>query len=342
MNTKQKYIFITILTIIAVELTIRFTGKLETYSEKNFDYYLNHYDNPTTLLNQSLGLPNSIFSAPQQEFNHNYTLDSIGLLGFVNKNICSFENTVCFFGDSFVFGVGASKSENMVSRLQELDGVNCYYNAGIPGSDPFFEDKLIRDQFFNSDFHNCIIAINPSDLMDYVFRGGEERFDLKKSTHEPWFHFFYEHSHIVRAFVHGVLRRDYSLLSQHELVKRKQHAVDAYVQLLTDLHEDINKNEGNLFVVIHPYPTNFQGNQTSVKKEVFNYAYLEDLCLRLIGHGILCEDLYSEFEKVLTEENYLDYSWPIDGHFNAKGYKLYADILANSTKFKEFLAQINE
>jgi lysophospholipase L1-like esterase len=338
-----KYLILTILSVFLLELGIRFTGKLETYSEKNFDYYLNHYESPSSLLNQSLGLPNSIFSAPQQEFNHNYTLDSFGLLGFVNRNICSFQNTVCFFGDSFVFGVGASKSENMVSRLQELDGVNCYYNAGIPGSDPFYQERLYKNKFRGNGYNNVILALNASDLMDYVFRGGTERFDSNKTTEEPWFHFFYQYSHIVRAFLHGVLRRDYSLLSQKELIQRKGEAVKAYLRLLKELKTEIKDNHnGNFLVVTHPYPTNFQHKKSSLEKEVFNYSYLEDLCLQLNENGIPCADLFSEFNEVLTEENYLDYSWPIDGHFNAKGYKLYADILANSTKFKEFLAQINE
>jgi lysophospholipase L1-like esterase len=39
-----------------------------------------------------------------------------------------------------------------------------------------------------------------------------------------------------------------------------------------------------------------------------------------------CSNLYPLFAKTLTASNYTDYSWPLDGHFNAKGYSLFAKL----------------
>lgn len=337
---KVRIFIVVLLCFVSLEAILRLTGVVSTYSENNFNHYVNLFTQHHSKFFETVSEKNSLYDKSQIEFSHQYWLDSLGFLGISGKNNCKPTKTVLFLGDSFVFGVGAEKEGNMVSQLQEMFDSICFYNAGIPGSDPFYQEHLFQNTFKKNQFKNVVLALNASDLMDYVFRGGTERFskDKNASPQEPWFHPLYQYSHLVRAFVHGVLRRDYSLLSQKELIARKEKAVKAYFQLLAKLNTEIKeKFNGNVLVITHPYPTNFQPKKSSLEKEVFNYSYLEDLCEQLNENGVLCADLYSDFAEVLTEENYLAYSWPIDGHFNAKGYKLYADILWNSPKFKEFL-----
>jgi lysophospholipase L1-like esterase len=35
-------------------------------------------------------------------------------------------------------------------------------------------------------------------------------------------------------------------------------------------------------------------------------------------------NLYPNFDKIFSKENYLDYSWALDGHFNDLGYEVFA------------------
>jgi lysophospholipase L1-like esterase len=48
-----------------------------------------------------------------------------------------------------------------------------------------------------------------------------------------------------------------------------------------------------------------------------------------------------KLKKLLNSDNYLDYSWKLDGHYNAKGYALLGEIIAEelTLNYPEFITQ---
>lgn len=123
--------------------------------------------------------------------------------------------------------------------------------------------------------------------------------------------------------MHGILKYDFSLLPPSSASVLKKESVIAYNELFKQLNEKYN-----IIVMIQPYPRQFDKN-SEILSEVLNYGYLENLHGLLQQSGIPTINLNEGLSEQINEMNYLNYSWKLDGHFNAKGYCLLADIIAN-------------
>lgn len=327
-------IFIYCLVILAlVEIGLRLTGKLKTYSEKNFELYRSAYSTegvkPLYLWSK-----NDSIRPRQVEFDFEYHTNAYGLVDDRPLHSCDKGNSLIYLGDSFVFGVGAPQDSSLPRLLENRLGTTIV-NAGIPGSDPFFEKRLIDSIFAPLGFQHYLLMVNFSDIQEYLIRGGEERFSVQGEVNyreSPWIETPYQYSYIVRAIVHGILKYDFSLISPAESKKLRLEAVNAYSQLLSEI---ATKHE--LIVVLQPYPRQYTQSGT-VLSQVLDYAFLEELNTQLQAKGVRSIDLNTQLQTVLHAENYLDYSWQLDGHYNSKGYALLSEILANelTLKYPEF------
>ena len=315
--------------ILILEIGLRSTGKLKTYSEKNFGVYQSPYAvNSKGYFFKEKPL-DTIYTF-QKEFEYTYFLNDLGLNNKLHIKELDNKDSYLFLGDSFTFGVGAPQDSSLPALLSNF--VNCnFINAGFSGSDPFYEKKLIDSIFAPQGFHNYIIMLNFSDLYDYIFRGGNERF-LKNGTvvysKAPSWEKIYQHSFIVRAYVHGILKMDFSLLTSKEMKNKKLKAVSAYAELFNEVNEN-----HNLVVILQPYARQYsQGNQ--IINEVMQYNYLELLEKELINKEITTINLNKDLQQIINKNNYLDYSWKIDGHYNSNGYLLLAETLAKELQAK--------
>jgi hypothetical protein len=322
-----------VLLIIVAELLLRNTNKLKTYSEINFGKYQSPYINNSKSKYYLWNENDSIFIS-QPEFEFFYKTNSTGLVSKKDLDSCKSENDWVFIGDSFVFGIGAHQDSSMPVLFENIINSNklkmCVINAGIPGSDPFYQAKFIKEYLLPRGFKNFLIAMNSSDIYDFIFRGGNERFidnDIVEYRSSPWFEFFYEKSFIVRAFVHGVMRADYSLLPKNKLEEIKQISIEEYVELFVDLNMSVKESGGILNVVFHPYPAQYLKNNSKLFSEVISYEYLLLIHDKLVIENLNSFNLEPNFSKVLSNQDALDYFWKLDGHFNSKGYELYAKIL---------------
>lgn len=334
-------ISISILIFLGVlEISFRFSGKLKTYSEKNFEVYQSAY-NKTLNSHLYKWNKNDTVIIKQKEFSYSYFTNQYGIADIHDLDTCQKEKTILIIGDSFVFGVGAKSVNNLAHRLEDKTNYT-FINAGIPGSDPFFEAKLIEYLNSNINFSKIIMLINFSDINDYLFRGGNERF-LENGTTQykkaPWFEKYYQYSFIVRAFVNGVLKYDYTLLSKKDLLMEKQNALKDYTFLLNAINIKLIQNNQQLLIVLQPYARQY-ANNNSVLSEVLNYEYLNDLERELKHENIKTINLDKRMSKIINAKNYLDYSWALDGHYNAKGYELLAnsilkEMAINYPKFLE-------
>lgn len=323
------YILISIvLSFSILEIGLRLSGKFKTYTEQNFGYYQSPYGQ----VHQSHLFkfnPLEKLEYNQKEFSYTYSLNQEGFNDKRNLQNCHPKFTKIVLGDSFTFGVGAPQDSNMVALLNEkikLDSVY-FFNAGIPDSDPFYQKKLITHYFIPKGFKDFVIIVNISDLYDYIFRGGDERFKGNGTVvykKNPSLEFWYQKFFSIRAFTYVFFNNDYTLLSKKKLIEEKQKAAKAINKMFMELYDDLSMNEGNLTIVFHPYPKQYKKNNNKVYQEVLNYIYLNEIYASLQELKIESVNLEPAFSTILNNENYLEYAWEIDGHFNSKGYELYA------------------
>ena len=179
-----------------------------------------------------------------------------------------------------------------------------------------------------------MLAINSTDKNEFIERGGESRFVSENICQYPIpkygkYEYFFASSHIVRALFIDILKLDYSLLTKEERIQRKIIAKTAFSTTLQNIKTLCKKKGILLSIIIHPvHKSEIANNISPIEKwipkrlqdknvEIIN---LVDYFNKKTGHG-----------KIETKS----FIWPIDSHFNAKGYKIFAEgILENSDILK--------
>jgi len=231
-------------------------------------------------------------------------------------------------GDSFVQGLGAPADSTWPHLLEAmLDSADAgryrIYNCGASGSDPFFEYTLLRDKLLRLHPDVVIMSINYSDINDYITRSGMERFKSNGTTvfaAGPWFEPLYKHCHLVRLFLHFVLRYDFSLLSpaaHEDKVTEGLYKLAACTDTTRALCE---RGHVRFLVVIHPYIDPYD---RYLKKQ----DQLPRLEAMLNEKNIAVVNLFDDFGRIISERNYATYSWRKDMHYTSKGYELFARLL---------------
>ncbi len=199
--------FSVFLVLILVEIALRYSALFYTYPEVTGKPYTSYYNQelPTWY---PFWTPNSSFEFDNRDFKYPYKINSLGFRGEeIQTDVPDSVNHIIVLGDSFAEGAGAPADSSWPELLQIfLDSagiLNEVTNAGISGSDPFFEYVFYRDKLKSVHPDYLIVSINSTDIQDYILRGGFERFHDDSSTHYrkgPWYEFLYINSHLVRAF----------------------------------------------------------------------------------------------------------------------------------------------
>lgn len=315
------------LLLIFFELALRISGVEKTYSEKTsgnfYTYYNQHF--PTWYQTHP---PNSKIEWHQPEFKFTFTTNSLGLreVEFSKQRPDSMKRLV-FLGDSFTEGDGVDYQYSMPRDVEhKLDSANLHFqvmNAGICGSDPLYEFVLLRDKLLQYHPTHAIVCVNNSDVIDCVIRGGMERFLSDGSSQYkkgPWWLPLYVHSHIFRLIVSLFLDNTYqTFLSESQMDAAKAKAKDEIYQSFLELKKLCVANQIKLVIIVHPIPNSF--NWLPIEDD------MNDLATTYPNTPINLINTFGDFSKQLNKDNYLDYSWAINGHFNNRGYQLFADIL---------------
>lgn len=325
----RKIVFSFLFFLVILEIGIRLSGRLKTYTEKNFDTYQSVYDTHN-LDHLFIWKKNDTIISKETEFNYSYITNSYGLIDRHLLDTCNRNYTTIFLGDSFVSGSGSPQDSSLPVLLSSKMNANII-NAGIPGSDLFYQQVLIDSIFKPKGFDKYIFMVNVSDLYDYVIRGGEERFlenNKVEYKEKPWFEPIYQYSYLFRAIIHMGLQTDYSLLSKAEMERLKWKAVTEYINLFKNIAK-----ENEIIVVLQPYARQY-GKNKKLLGEVLNYSYLDSIEIQLKSNNIKTINLDLELKKRITSENYLEYSWELDGHFNSKGYELLSQLISKELKSK--------
>ncbi|MBS1618485.1 MAG: hypothetical protein JST76_08200 [Bacteroidetes bacterium] len=335
-NTRARAVSIALVciaTILLMELALRVLGFYKTYTEKMDGMYVSYYDKvlPTHYWKSHDG--DSIIDT-KPEYVYHSRANNYGFRDTDFDTLRS-EHTgkILVLGDSFVQGLGAPADSTWPHLLQgylQQDGSAFWrvYNCGASGSDPYFEHEILKDSLLSLHPDMVIMSINYSDINDYITRGGFERFRTDGTTHfapSPWFEPLYRHCHLVRLFIHFVLRYDFSLLSP---AQHSQKVSEALVKLADCVEQTkmLCDQHGIYFVVvIHPYIDPYD-------RYLQKQDRLPELIPLVTSRGVCAINLFDDFHKYITIKNYHTYSWTRDMHYTSAGYVLFARFL---------LAQLN-
>lgn len=319
------------LTLCVAEIGLRRLGIYQTYTEAVFgtyatanftppgDYYLTTPDITTSLVVKdefvfhrrfnSDGLPDDEFKLPKD----------------------SGVYRILALGDSFTEGIGAPLDSSWSSLLpmslkKSLPDLKLdVMNAGISGSDPFFAYFLLRDKLLKFKPDMVLMAVNTTDISDYFFRGGFERFNadgtvtFAKPPHWQW---LYAYSFISRLVFHNLLGYDRHFIPSDELENKTNLAMNALNDVMKQFSL-LGIQSGFIPVaVIHPQFT-----------EALNGSYLyPEFSETITAHQKLFHiDVLDAFNKRYNNQSdsIQNLYWPKDKHHTPYGYNIFSESVAD-------------
>jgi len=254
----------------------------------------------------------------RKEFDYEYRCNSEGLRDnehTVEKPDSTYR-IICL-GNSYTEGVGAPQDSTWPALLQNkintiTDNITVF-NAGCSGSDPFFEYFLLKKRLLKYKPDIVLLTMGATDIHFYINRGGDERFTKEglKFRDTPKWEMLYAMSFVVRYFTDNILHYK-NFLSPKEYINEIENAqIDIYncIQKFYKLSVD---NSFKLIAVFYDDGNNyFKMLISKLRKE--NIIPVIDL-----------SDYNKNIENIPFDDIYKNYMWPIDKHFNSKGYDLMA------------------
>jgi lysophospholipase L1-like esterase len=314
----------TALSLCCAEFVLLVSGYTDTYIEKrnNSIFYYSYYNTHlSSWYNVNIG--NNIY-LQSNEFRYSRSINSIGLSD-IEHPIEKEENEyrIIGLGDSFTEGDGAHADSTWLKFLErslnkhDFDSKLTFMNAGVCGSDPFFEYVLLRDKLLQYKPDLVILAINRSEIHDIVIRGGWERFLDNGSLNyndPPWWEPIFASSRISRLFFYALGYND--MLYKHN-DNTITDAANIIVDVLYAFNELATKNRFHLTIVFHPFNSEVDNNEMELKA-------VKDSLKTINSFDIL--DMLEYFTDIegIKSSNSINYYWPKDGHHNAKGYEAFA------------------
>ena len=273
--------------------------------------------------------PHLARTSRQKEFSRELVTNSEGLRDREHaRTKATGEFRLIALGDSYTEGLGAASESAWPQQLQgTLAGKGCsltVMNGGVAGSDTFFEYALLKDRLLAYGPDVVVVALNTTDIDDYVVRGGMDRFKedgtvtFRKGPSWEW---IYASSYVVRHVAHDVLGYDRLLLRPRVRGSRIAQAMEETWAVLQSLSELSRERGFKLLLVFHPLRYEAVG-----KKLEF-----ADLIRRLQKEQrIATLDLLDYYKRIegISEANVDDYYWSVDGHHTARGYRAFAEGVA--------------
>lgn len=317
--------------LFCAETVLRFMNSYKDISEKELSYV--YKSSHVKLTNGWYQVWNKDhYLGDGVRFNHFRKINSEGLsdveFPLVKPNN---EIRILGIGDSFTEGHGADADSTWLKFLEremKLDTSHShnlrFMNAGVCGSDPFFEYVLLRDKLLKYKPDIAIFQFCENDITDVISRGGMDRFNedgsvsyLKGPTISE---FFFASSFILRLFNPSFIQRFEEFNS-----KEMYNAFKEFRRFFKLLNELTLQNKIKVYLCF--LPTSFDqysADEAAFFKPIFNnYPDLIPISFRFYlqrNHWLF----YNKFRKICYWEN--------NGHYNAKGYKLLSDAIYEVVK----------
>lgn len=273
------------------------------------------------------------------EFQYTYNINSLGVRENKDSFLQSPDNTyrILTLGDSFTEGVGADYPDSWPRVLEKKlnnTGIQTeVFNAGVSGSDIWYLFHHLKNELFELKPDLVIVALNNSDITDYITRGGNERFEKGGGVtfrKLPWWRFLYRVSHLARAVIKACGYNDF-LLKKTEMpgyiasFKKDTESISDDFQALAD------RMGCSILFITHPVPTQLKNVQPD---SVYGYLAISEISSYWNRKGYSNLNLWDGLSDNIGEDWSFKYSWPIDKHFNSDGYRIMGNIVADSLKQK--------
>ena len=327
--------------LIIVELFLRYAiAEYITYPEKNTPFYYNYVYGCKYVLNHNIHKKGHIFTYNQKqkiiikfkEYKYELNTNSEGLRDReYTATKSDREYRIIGLGDSFTEGRGVCSDSTWEKFLER--GLNrkiknkkiTVINAGIAGSDLFFEYLLLKKRLLKYNPDLVILAINSSDIEDVVIRGGIERFKKDNAIRDKKINcqmYLYSLSYIFRHINHDILKKDYLLLKHKERKKKEKKAIKKNYSCIMKFKKLSEDKKFDLLIVFHP-----TSNEVIRGKWEFNNL------IKKINSDTDIQTLnlldYYLNKTNISKQNISQYYWDIDLHHKAKGYKIFAKAIEN-------------
>ncbi len=314
-----------IASLLAVEIIMQLTGKTTTYLEKVSGYYNSPYQPQDKGFYHVWHIPKEHW-IKKPEYKYWRPTNRWGLPDVdwpLNKK--PNEKRILALGDSFTEGDGAPDDSDYVALLsQQLNATGGEYylmNAGVLGSDPFFNYIQLKNQLLPYKPDYILQTLSSQDITyDIKMKGGMERFQKNgtlKFNSAPWWEPVYAVSYISRLFFKALGYNE--LLEKGKLTGAEKKKLSKQTVELFKHYKALCSERGiRLYVLLRPE-----------KYEIEQNEYQYDIASIVKESGVEAIDmlpLYNAYiEKNKTKP--ADYFWRIDGHHNSKGYQMMADVI---------------
>jgi lysophospholipase L1-like esterase len=311
----------TFIVIFVADVIIRLFGFMQTYPERTDGNYFSQARQEKLDSWYWVHTPNTVISNKKKEFDFERNVNSIGISEQEIKKDKGSKFRILAIGDSFTEGVGASYEESWVKRMEtrwKEQNVQTI-NAGIGGSDPVYELALYRDKLTEYNADLVVLTINSTDITDIIGRGGFDRFreDGTAGKDAPSWEWIYASNHLFRMIMHGAFNYNSGLIKDANSEESKQNALKIIKEAIQQFNELVKEEKTEFLIVLQPSLQEFEnGKHTPFFGQLELAKYLE-------SNGINYLDASIEIKKKGT--SIPDYYYPIDTHFNKKGYALFGE-----------------
>ncbi len=315
-----------VFTLFVIEVVLTITGTTKTYLEKMHGQYFSQYA-PQDTSYYHAWRPNVEHWVIKPEFTYRRPTNSLGL-GDDEWTIAAGKGPkrIMALGDSFTEGDGAPYDSSYVAILKTMftaSGDTSYWmNAGVMGSDPFFNYIMLKDKLLKYKPDVVIQTLSTQDLLDDItLRGGMERFRADGKLQfkpAPWWEPIYAVNYVVRLFFSAAGYN--SILQKNEFNEEEKQRFDSMVIALFNDYAELCSNNGiKLFVVLRP-------DKSDLVKGTYYYDFSAILDKLRGDSRVIVIDLLPLYKASLAKYNTTadPYFWPLDGHHNSKGYHLMA------------------
>jgi lysophospholipase L1-like esterase len=327
-------IFLLVFTLVTFEVLLREMHINESYTELIGHGFVTYYGQRTQNI-YNTNSQSKTFVLDNGDFKYPYTTNELGLR---EKSVNEFANDtapikIVALGDSYTEGVGAVYDSSWPRQLEYmLKGVGknvSVYDAGSSGSDPFFECKLYDEQLKKANPDLVIMCLNASDISDYIFRGGDERFIEKgwvKYKPAPWYEPLYHYLFTARFLLTNILGLKQELYtSPDEYYKFQEEFVKVVSKKIIDFNSTLGPGT-KLLVILLPMTDEIAFNK--LPENVRQYKVLKKTIDEVSGiKNIQTLDMFNIMAGTISESTEMEYTYKHDKHFNAKGYNMVAQYM---------------
>jgi len=346
------FVLFTLLSLFSAELFLKYVQRSHlTYAEQNGAFfYVSEYkqyrlqnwarkwlfsdEEPQVTRHR----PHSMETIGNSEFSFAHQYNSLGLRGPEPMPGKDGQLRILALGDSFTEGVGAAEENTWPAALErQLSGrpvsqqAPVVVNGGVNSTDPFAEFWLFKKVLQPYEPHIILLAVNSTDITDYIWRGGLERFHKGQLRYRsgPRWEFVYQFSYLFRAFIHNIAGKNWMLLSDDEVKELEREAYEALTRLIIDEFLPLTSTSSSKLVVfLHPTLQEIHTGHPELQEWL---ASISETTPQLSTIDLIA-DFQDYFDR--NEQRAAEYYWPIDRHHNARGYQLLAERLAQHPNFR--------